>query len=362
VELRDHAPQPYIRERSAAMLKIADGHSPHWVARQGLLRPRDPDTVYGWLNCLESEGIEGLCAHAHGGARRGSPSEAQSATLLEQLCHAPEPAPRAESSSVAAMPPPARWSLLVVRQHFDWLADYSVSGVWRVLRRLEIEWKHGYAQLWSPDPDYTTKVTSIEQCLQQAALDPRHVAALFMDEMGYYRWPNPSRDWIPTARGYPVAAHGACNNQQWRVIGALNARTARLSYRQNYIVGKEQIIAFYEQLNWQYRMLRKVFVIQDNWNLHTAPTVLDALRGMPRLEPVWLPTYASWLNPIEKVWRWLRQQVLHRHRLSVDWLELKRRVAQFFDQFAHGSAKLLKYVGLSGDGRWAKALRPHYRT
>jgi len=83
---------------------------------------------------------------------------------------------------------------------------------------------------------------------------------------------------------------------------------------------------------------------------------------MPRIEPVWLPTYASWLNPIEKVWRWLRQQVLHRHRLSDRWAELKQRVAQFFEQFADGSLKLLKYVGLLGDGRWAKVLRSDYRT
>jgi hypothetical protein len=44
---RDHDPKPYVRERSAAMLKIADGQSPHAVALCGLLKPRDPDTVYG---------------------------------------------------------------------------------------------------------------------------------------------------------------------------------------------------------------------------------------------------------------------------------------------------------------------------
>ena len=31
--LRDHDPRPYVRERCAALLKIADGKAPHWVAR-----------------------------------------------------------------------------------------------------------------------------------------------------------------------------------------------------------------------------------------------------------------------------------------------------------------------------------------
>ena len=42
---RDHDPRPYVRERAAALLKIAAGQSPHAVARHGLLRPRDPDTL-----------------------------------------------------------------------------------------------------------------------------------------------------------------------------------------------------------------------------------------------------------------------------------------------------------------------------
>lgn len=68
---RDHDPRPQMRERCAALLKIAAGHSAHWVARQGLLKPRDPDTVYQWLRYYETEGWAGLARHAHGGSRRG---------------------------------------------------------------------------------------------------------------------------------------------------------------------------------------------------------------------------------------------------------------------------------------------------
>lgn len=48
--VRDRDPRPYLRERAAALLKIAQGMSPHAVARRGLLKPRDPDTVYIWLD------------------------------------------------------------------------------------------------------------------------------------------------------------------------------------------------------------------------------------------------------------------------------------------------------------------------
>jgi hypothetical protein len=68
---RDHDPRPYVRERCAALLKVADGVAPHAVARRGLLRPRDPDSVYAWLDCFQAEGLPGLLAHQHGGDRRG---------------------------------------------------------------------------------------------------------------------------------------------------------------------------------------------------------------------------------------------------------------------------------------------------
>lgn len=48
--IRDRDTRAYMREKAAALLKIAAGQSAHAVALSGLLKPRDPDTVYGWLN------------------------------------------------------------------------------------------------------------------------------------------------------------------------------------------------------------------------------------------------------------------------------------------------------------------------
>ena len=58
--LRDIAPEPYLRERAAALLKVADGISAARVAREGLLRPRKPDTLYAWIDRFIEQGIEGL--------------------------------------------------------------------------------------------------------------------------------------------------------------------------------------------------------------------------------------------------------------------------------------------------------------
>lgn len=69
-DYRDHDGRPWVRERCAAVLKVAAGQAPYAVARHGLLQPRDPDTVYRWLVCYAHEGLAGLLGHQHGGPRR----------------------------------------------------------------------------------------------------------------------------------------------------------------------------------------------------------------------------------------------------------------------------------------------------
>ncbi len=245
-----------------------------------------------------------------------------------------------------------------LRATFPWLTELSLSGVWRLLQRYDLCLRSARVQQFSPDPAYAAKRDRLEACLREAARSSEAIVVLFLDEMGYYRWPQPARDWSLAAPApAPVASRGGENNQQWRIIGVLNAITGQVDYRDNYVVGRQQVIAMYRQIEQAYPQAERIYVVQDNWSIHQHPDVLSGIAQWPRIEPVWLPTYAPWLNPIEKLWRWLRQDVLKMHRLASDWQELRQRVRRFLDQFSDGSPELLRYVGLRGEGRLAQALR-----
>jgi transposase len=249
--------------------------------------------------------------------------------------------------------------LRTVRASVVALADYSLSGVWRLLQRLGVHRRPLRDQLYSPDPNYCAKVAHLERCLRVAVRDPEEVVLLFLDEMGYYRWPEGAADWMLAASDVSprsLQKAGPTNRQQ-RLIGALNACTGQVDYLDNYLVGRQQVSAFYRRLDSVYPAARRIYVVQDNWSIHHHDDVLATLRQLPRLEPIWLPTYAPWLNPIEKLWHWLRRDVLKGHRLAADWPQLRQQVNAFLDQFAHGSSALLHYVGLVGDGHLAYVLR-----
>jgi hypothetical protein len=273
--------------------------------------------------------------------------------LQERLRQGPEVEAPQEASPTPPPPAPSRWTLATIRDTFDWLADYTLSGLRRLLNRLDLGLHAAAVQQFSPDPDYAAKHLRLLRVLGQARRHPGQVEAIFLDEMGYTRRPEPGPDYGgPT----PLADRRGADNGLWRLIGGLNARTGQLDYLDNYIVGRAKVIQFYRQLVAAYPEAERLYVIQDNWSIHTHPEVRAALAEMPTVKPVWLPTYAPWLNPIEKVWRWLRQDVLKMHRQADNWAALQARVHGFLNQFATGSQRLLEYVGLHGQGRRARMI------
>ena len=86
IVLRDKGEPAYLRERATALLKIHEGFSPHEVARRGLLKRRDPDTVYTWLRRYREQGIRGLSNKPGRGRKPAfspkSPEEAESELLV----------------------------------------------------------------------------------------------------------------------------------------------------------------------------------------------------------------------------------------------------------------------------------------
>lgn len=125
--------------------------------------------------------------------------------------------------------------------------------------------------------------------LRQAAAAPKQIAVVFVDEMGYGRWPEAAPDWAASA---PVAERKGHNEQKWRLIGALNALSGQVTYLDNSIVGRKQVIKLLKQVDAAYPQAERIHVVLDNWSIHRHADVQAAVQALPRLHLVWLPTYA----------------------------------------------------------------------
>jgi hypothetical protein len=70
------------------------------------------------------------------------------------------------------------------------------------------------------------RVARLEHGVREAARRPEEVVLVFLDEMGYRRWPQTAHDWMLAApHPAPQLHHAGPPNRQQRIIGALNALT-----------------------------------------------------------------------------------------------------------------------------------------
>ncbi|HKP52640.1 MAG TPA: transposase [Chloroflexia bacterium] len=276
-----------------------------------------------------------------------------------------------------------RWTLATIRiacSKVGWLrlASLSLPGVWQLLHRLGIVWKHARQYIHSPDPYYFEKLSDVKAARQQARANPEDVVLLFMDQVTV--WLQPTVAYAYEQRGHyqPLARLSPHSNSQTRVVGSLDSLTAQVVYLRGR-VSTSQLVRFYQKVCAAYPQARRIYVVLDNWPVHVHPDVLVALEEQhspwvelmkQRVPANWpkepsmaarrkwgelqlpiqlvpLPTYASWSNPIEKLWRKMRQEKLHMHWLAGDLSALRSCIDSFLDQFKEGSPELLRYVGLA---------------
>ena len=263
-----------------------------------------------------------------------------------------------------------RWTLAALRAAVPGFAGASLSGIWRVLRDSRLRRKRARDHLHSPDPAYQEKRAHLATIRAHVDAAPLGAALLYLDEVTYYRQPSLASGYSPAGSADPRAERSTRSNTTTRVIGALDAHTGRVVTHQQTRIGVPALIRFYRDLVAAYPG-RRLYVVLDNWPVHFHPDVLAALEPqrspIPFLRPrTWpaepsprakrlnlpiqlvpLPTYSPWLNPIEKLWRKLKQDVLHLHRLAHHLPALRDRVLAFLRRFRAASPDLLRYVGLA---------------
>lgn len=184
------------------------------------------------------------------------------------------------------------------------------------------------------------------EALREARARPGEVIVLFVDEASFYRQPTQARLWAWMGRAQPKLRYGHRANTVMRVVGALDAVSGRVQAWDCSRVTAARLGRYWLQAAQSYPEAKSIYLVIDNWPVHFHPKVQTALARDPRLQLLPLPTYAPWLNNIEKLWRWVKQRVTHAHPWCDDFTHFKEQVREEFRRFASGSPELSRYCGL----------------
>lgn len=239
----------------------------------------------------------------------------------------------------------SRWWLAGLQERVAWLAQASLAGVSKLLKRLKIVYKRGRSYLHSPDLAYKTKLAMLERAKAYVKASAGRAVLLYQDEFTYYRRASVAQAWVKQAQDGPRAVLGLSSNKKRRICGCLDWLSGQVFSWQRSRFDRKNLIRYYQALEKAYPQAQEIYVVQDNWPVHSHPDVIKAL-AQTKIRLIFLPTYAPWTNPIEKVWRKLYAEVLHLHAHQDDWEGLQVRVAAWLAQLDQPSPALLRYVGL----------------
>ncbi len=272
-------------------------------------------TVRIWLRRFNAHGPDGLYDE-HRSGRPRKVSEVVEHTMVDLVQGDPQ-----GSGFLATCWTVAMLTLALVKTLAVALGSSTVRSV---LHRLDLHW--GRPRLSMPDkvdPDKAHKQWAIVKAVVDAGPE---ATILYADESRMQLLPLVRAMWHWSHQQVRVPTPGS--NVSRALFGALNIRTGRWVYQVRERMRTEDFLAFLAYLLETYPA-GPVLLIVDNYSSHTAHAVTAWLQEHPRLRLYYLPTYCSHLNPVERIWLRLKDQIAA-NRLYASLSLLLETVASFF--------------------------------
>ncbi|MBG0813189.1 IS630 family transposase [Planomonospora sp. ID82291] len=275
--------------RARIVLACADGGSNMAVA--GRLRV-DRKTVARWRSRFLARRLNGLSDEP----RPGVPRTITDAQVEEVVVRTLEEVPQGTT----------HWSKRELAQQ----VGISPTSVLRIWRAFGLQPWRTQDFVISPDPLLIDKIRDV---VGLYLAPPTDAVVFAVDEKPHIQAVGrtapvlPMLPGVPERRSFDYVRHGtvdlfaALNTATGTVIGRLSARHRAVDFRD-----------FLDQIDRQTETGLAVHVICDNLSAHKAPAVHHWLLAHPRFALHFTPTYASWINQVERWFAELERCCLHR--------------------------------------------------
>ncbi len=315
-----------VATRAHLILLSSRGYSAPEIAQ---LHQVTHPMVYKWIDRFDEEGPRGL----YDRDREGRPSKIDEVAEeeLERVLAAP---PTEEGYDFA------RWTAPRLAEHLKEKlgADVHPETVRDALTgRLEYSWKRPRRSL-PPDPGFAERIGRIDRAIAEAG---PQTTILFEDETEFKRFPPLRRAWMPTGGQRSVEVPDG--NGKFALYGALDVLTGEVVTQPHPKGRSDYTKEFLRELLGQIE--GKILLIWDNASWHTSKKVEKLLDKHKRLEVLPLPARSPQANPIEDLWRQLKNTIAASLERSLD--ALKKACRRFFDQLT--KEQTLRTAGLDPD-------------
>jgi transposase len=286
---RDGSSLGRVTRRANALVLLDDGMSCQEVAKVLLF---DDDTIRGWYDLFEQDGIEGLSRFDMGGS--ASKMTAEQAEALKAWVS-------------STLPRSTRRVGAWIKKEFG-LVYESRSGLIALLHRLGLEY-HKPEVIPRKLDEETQKafIASYEKVLNSL---PDDEVVVFADAVHPTHAARPVGCWAPKEQ--KLAIQQTSGRERINIHGAVDLETGQTRMIEADSVNAISTIQLLESLEAAYPLMARIHVYLDNARYHHAKLVNEWLaRQGRRILLHFLPAYCPHLNPIERLWGVMHKNITH---------------------------------------------------
>lgn len=312
-----------VAMRAHMVLLSARGFSAYEIA--DLHGVTDP-AIYKWIERFDQEGPDGLYDRERGG--RPPKVDDQAESELRRVLDRP---PTEEGYDFS------NWTAPRLAGHLkqELGLDVHPETVRQALGRLRFSCTRPRRRL-PEDPCYAERITEVDQAVAEAGAA---TTLLFQDETEFRRFPPLRRAWSPVGEQAEVAVPKS--NGKFALYGALDVLTGEV-YAEPYPRSESASTqAFLEGV--LRRVEGDILMGWDNASWHSSKSVDAFVAEHDRLRVVPLPKRSPQDNPIEDVWRVLKDEVAANLERSLEALRAVCR--RFFEQLTPEQALITAGLG-----------------
>jgi transposase len=209
-----------------------------------------------------------------------------------------------------------------------WRVCYTLSGMTALLHRLGYVYKKATLEPGKhPAPE--VQQAFVEKYEKLKADKGQDDVIYFVDAVHPQHNPILGYGWIK--RGQEQTLPSNTGRQRLNINGAINIAALSAEVRFDDTINATSTIALFQQLEAANPTADRILVIGDNARYYKAKLVSAYLENS-RIEFVSLPPYCPNLNLIERLWKFLKRQVLHNQYYET-FKKFKDACKRFFAEF-----------------------------
>lgn len=295
--------------RAQIILLSADGMGSNEVAKSCGV---SPPTVSLWRRRFRAQGIEGL----HDEFKAGRPRRIEDEQVAQLISKVLEDKPKGAT----------HWSVRGISSE----TGISKSQVQRYFTMFGLQPHRTKTFKLSTDPFFVEKVRDICGLYLNP---PDKALVLCVDEKSQVQALERTQPMLPIGLGYVEGVtHDYKRHGTTTLFAALNVATGEVIAQCKPRHRHQEYLSFLRHIDKNIPPDLDVHLVVDNYATHKSPKVKAWLAKRPRYHVHYTPTYASWLNQVERWFGIITQRAIRRGSFrSVR--ELKIRIEEFVAQY-----------------------------